>query len=223
MQQYINSAKVKRNARIARILSFGGLAVMGLGLLISFRPPYRVDLVLGLFLVGILASQIGLPMRNRWDRRPRIDEILDGALKGLDQRFAIFHYSLGARHVLVCPGGVFAVIPRVENGLISYSDGSWTRTTNKAGLLRRAGTRRIRGIDGEIASEVDRPSSRLNLPFAVRPFLLFLPAAPELDTRESPELATHLKKLKSSLRKLPKAQTLSEQQIKQLVADGGYS
>ena len=128
MQQYINSAKVKRNARLARILSFGGLAVMGLGLLISFRPPYRIDLVLGLFLVGILASQIGLPMRNRWDRRPRIDEILDGALKGLDQRFAIFHYSLGARHVLVCPGGVFAVIPRVENGLIRSSDGLWTRT-----------------------------------------------------------------------------------------------
>ena len=223
MQQYINSAKVKRNARIARILSFGGLAVMGLGLLISFRPPYRTELVLGLFLVGIVASQIGLPMRNRWDRRPRVDEILDGALKGLDRRFAIFHYSLGARHILVCPGGVFAVIPRVENGLISYSDGSWTRTTNKAGLLRRAGTRRLRGIESEIASEVDRAGSRLNLPFAVRPFIVFLHAGAEMDIRESPELATHLKKLKSSLRKLPKAQTLSERQIKQLVADGGYS
>ena len=223
MQQYIDSAKVKRNARLARILSFGGLAVMGLGLLISFRPPYRIELVLGLFLVGILASQIGLSMRNRWDRRPRIDEILDGALKGLDQRFAIFHYSLGARHVLICPGGVFAVIPRVENGLISYSDGSWTRTTNKGGLLRRAGTRSIRGIEGEISSEVDRAGSRLNLPFAVRPFIVFLHAGAEMDIRESPELATHLKKFKSSLRKLPKAQTLSAQQIKQLVADGGLS
>jgi hypothetical protein len=223
MQQYIDSAKVKRNARFARILSFGGLAIMGLGLLISFRPPYRIDIVLGLFLVGILASQVGLPMRNRWDRRPRIDEILDGALKGLDQRFAIFHYSLGARHVLIGPGGVFAVIPRVENGLIRYSDSHWTRTTNKSGLLRRAGTRSIRGLEREIAAEVDRASSRLNLPFAVRPFIVFLHAGAEMDVRESPELATHLKKLKTSLRKLPKAQTLSEPQIKQLAADRGLS
>ena len=223
MQQYINSAKVKRNARIARILSFGGLAVMGIGLLISFRSPYRIDLVLGLFLVGILGSQIGLPMRNRWDRRPRIDEILDAALKGLDQRFAIFHYSLGARHVLVCPGGVFAVIPRVENGLISYSDGSWTRTTNKRGLLRRGGDEIDtwhRGRDF-LRSRSSRLSSQPA--FAVRPFIVFLHAGAEMDIRESPELATHLKKLKASLRKLPKAQTLSEQQIKQLVADGGFS
>jgi hypothetical protein len=44
-----------------------------------------------------------------------------------------------------------------------------------------------------------------------------------MEIRESPELATHLKKLKSSLRKLPKAQTLSERQIKELVADGELS
>ncbi len=223
MRQHIDSKKVKRNALLARILSFAGLGIMGLGLLISFRPPYQINLVLGLFLVGILASQIGLPMRNRWDRRPRIDEILDGALKGLDQRFAIFHYSLGARHVLICPGGVFAVIPRVENGLIKYSDGFWTRTTNKSGLFRRAGTRRIRGIEREIAAEVDRASSRLNLPFAVRPLIVFLHAGAEMDVRGSPELATHLKKLKPSLRKLPKAQSLSQQQVEQLAADHGYS
>ena len=223
MRQYIDSAKVKRNARLARVLSFGGLAVMGLGLLISFRPQYRIDLVLGLFLVGILASQVGLPMRNRWDRRPRIDEILDGALKGLDQRFAIFHYSLGARHVLICPGGVFAVIPRVEDGVIKYSDGSWIRTTTKSGLFRRAGTRRIRGIEREVAAEVDRASSQLNLPFAVRPLIVFLHAGAEMEVRESPEVATHLKKLKSAVRKLPKAQTLSKRQIEQLAADQGFS
>jgi hypothetical protein len=219
MRQHINSAKVKRNALLSRILSFGGLGIMGLGLLISFRPPYRIDLVLGLFLVGILASQIGLPMRNRWDRRPRIDEILDGALKGLDQRFAIFHYSLGARHVLICPGGVFAVIPRVEDGVINYSDGSWTRTTSRGGLFRRAGTRRIRGIEQEAASEVDRAASFLNLPFAVRPFIVFLHAGAEMEVREGPEIATHIKKLKSAVRKLPKAQSLSERQVERLAAD----
>lgn len=195
---------------------------MGLGLLISFRPPYRVDLVLGLFIVGILASQIGLPMRNRWDRQPRMDEILDDALKGLDRRFAIFHYSLGARHVLICPGGVFALIPRVDDGTIEYIDGQWMRTTEKGGLLRRAGTRTIRGLEREAASETDRARSHLNLPFSIRPYVVFLHGAAEVDIQEAPVLASHLKKLKTSLRKLPKAETLSEKQIAELAADHGF-
>jgi hypothetical protein len=223
MRQYIDSAKVKRNARLSRILSFGGLGIMGLGLLLSFRPPYRIDLVLGLFLVGILASQIGQPMRNRWDRQPRLDEVLDGALKGLDQRFAIFHYTLGARHVLICPGGVFVLIPRVEDGKIEYVDGQWTRTTSKGGLFRRAGTRSIRGIERELAAEVDRASSRLHLPFAVRPFLVFLHSNAEMNVPEAPVLSSHLKKLKPSIRKLPKSETLSEPQIRQLAADRGLA
>jgi hypothetical protein len=223
MRQYIDSAKVKRNARLARALSFGGLGIMGLGLLISFRPPYRIDLVLGLFVIGILASQIGLPMRNRWDRQPRIDEVLDDALKGLDQRFAIFHYTRGTRHLLACPGGVFALIPRVDDGKIAFTDGKWTQTTSKGGLLRRAGTRTLRGIESEADSEANRATSRLNLPFPVRPYIVFMHASAEVDIREAPVLASHLKKLKTALRKLPKAETLSEKQISQLATDYGLA
>lgn len=223
MQQYVDSAKVKRNSRISRILSFGGLGIMGLGLLISFRPPYRVDLVLGLFIVGILASQIGLPMRNRWDRQPRIDEVIDSALKGLDQRFAIFHYALGARHVLICPGGVFALIPRLEDGDIEYIDDSWLRTTRRGGLLRRGGTRGIRGIDRESGAEVERATKRLNLPFAIRPYVVFVHSNAEMKVRDAPVLHSHLKKLKSDIRKLPKAESLTERQIDQLAVDRGLA
>ena len=115
------------------------------------------------------------------------------------------------------------MIPRVEDGLINYSDGSWTRTTGKSGLLRRAGTRRIRGIEQEAASEVDRATSSLNLPFAVRSFIVFLHAGAEMEVREAPELVTHIKKLKSAIRKLPKAQSLSERQVEKLAADHGFS
>lgn len=222
MRQYIDSAKVKRNARIARILSFGGLASMGLGLVISFQNPTDTRPVLGLFLVGILTSQIGQPMRNRWDRRPRIDELLDGALKGLDQRFAIFHYSLGARHLLICPGGVFALIPRAEAGKIEYNDGSWTRTTSRGSLFRRAGTRSIRGIEREADAEVDRANSRLDFPFSVRPLFVFMHSNAEMNVNQAPAIASHLKKLKSSIRRLPKAETLSQKQIALLAEEHGF-
>ena len=223
MRQYIDSAKVKRNARIARILSFGGLASMGLGLVISFQNPTDTRPVLGLFLVGILTSQIGQPMRNRWDRRPRIDELLDGALKGLDQRFAIFHYSLGARHLLICPGGVFALIPRGEAGKIEYNKGNWTRTTSRGSLIRRAGTRSIRGIEREADAEVDRANSRLDLTFSVRPMFVFMHSNAEMNVHQAPAIASHLKKLKSSIRRLPKAETLSQKQIALLAEDHGFA
>ncbi|MDK1044364.1 MAG: hypothetical protein QGM45_01615 [Anaerolineales bacterium] len=223
MRQYIDSAKVKRNARIARILSFGGLASMGLGLVISFQNPNDTRPVLGLFLVGILTSQIGQPMRNRWDRRPRIDELLDGALKGLDQRFAIFHYSLGARHLLICPGGVFALIPRGEAGKIEYNNGNWTRTTSRGSLIRRAGTRSIRGIEREADAEVDRANSRLDLTFSVRPMFVFIHSNAEMNVHQAPAIASHLKKLKSSIRRLPKAETLSQKQIALLAEDHGFA
>ena len=110
MRHVLDAAKVRRYATISRVLSFGGMGIMGIGLVVSFRQSTRLDGVLGLFLAGMIASQLGIPMRNRWDRRPRIDELLDRALKGLDGRFSIFHYSLGASH---------AVIDRISGHLLA--------------------------------------------------------------------------------------------------------
>jgi hypothetical protein len=219
MQRYIHERKVARNARIGRVLVFGGLGAMAIGVLISLRQPYPVDLVFGLLFLGMVASQIGFPMRNRWDRKPRIDQVLDEHLKGLDQRYAVFHYALGASHVLVSPAGLFAVIARLEDGEVSFSNGRWERRLERAGLLRRRGVRQIRGIERDSEVEVERVRRYLERtlePPQIRPLIVFLHSRAKLALAETPQLATHLKKLKSTLRKLPKAATLSQSQIDQL-------
>ena len=199
---------------------------MGLGLLISLRSDFRVDLVLVLFFIGIISSQLGTPMRNRWDRHPRIDELLDSSLKGLDKRFAIFHYSLGANHVLFTPSGVFAIVPRLEDGQIEYRDHQWTRTTTKGGFLRRAGTRPIKGVERQAAAEANRVRNRNDVAvtsLAIQPLVVFVNTAAEVKISDSPLLTVHYKKLKPTLRKLPKAETLTADQVNQLAAQRGLA
>lgn len=225
MQSYINASKVRRNGVIARILTYGGLGIMGLGLLVSFQEPVRIDLVFLMFFVGMIASQIGIPMRNRWDRRPRMDEVLDSALKGLDKRYAVFHYSLGAKHVLFSPAGVFALIPRLESGKIRYTNGTWTRTTpRKRRIFRRGGTRKIRGIERQSRTEITRASKNVEVnPLSIRALIVFVHPGAALQAEGAPSPAAHVKKLKPGLRKMTKAETLSALQVNSLAAERGLS
>lgn len=195
---------------------------MGVGLVVSLRQSAPFDAVLGLFFVGMIASQIGLPMRNRWDRHPRFDEVLDSSLKGLDERFSIYHYSLRGSHALFCPGGVFAILPRLEDGKIEYRDGNWLQTRLRRGRLRRAGIRKMVGVDRDASTEADRLRRNLVKQLgsdetpAVRPFVVFLHSGAEVRPDGAPTPAAHLKKLKDVLRKLPKGPTLSESQLARL-------
>ncbi|MGH2620239.1 MAG: hypothetical protein ACRDHG_06660 [Anaerolineales bacterium] len=218
----MDARKVRRYATISRVLSFGGMGIMGVGLVVSFRQTTRLDAVLGLFLAGMIASQLGIPMRNRWDRHPRIDELLDQALKGLDGRFAIYHYALGASHAVVCPAGIFALLPRFENGAVEYREGRWLRTTQSRGRLRRGGIRRIDGLDRQAAAEAERLQRRLMRRLGstqiqpVDPLVVFLHSEADVRSDGAPTRAVHLKKLKEALRKLPKGQTLSDSQLQML-------
>jgi hypothetical protein len=222
MQRFLPETKVRNFARLGRVLGYGGLGVMGLGFVLSLRQPYDVTQVFTTFLLGMLASQIGLPLVNRWGRHPRVDEVLDAALRGLDTRFGLFHYSLGADHALISPAGVFALIPRVESGLIEYGPGGWQRTGKRRGGRAPGKPRKIRGVERAIETDVSALQRRLgkllgaeHLP-PVNAVLVFLHSEAEVAEQGSPVLAAHVKKLKASLRKLPKATTLGEQDIQRL-------
>jgi hypothetical protein len=227
MRRYLHETKVKNYARLGRVLGYGGLGVMGMGFVLSLRQSYDVTQVFTTFLLGMLASQIGLPLVNRWGRHPRIDEVLDGALRGLDTRHALFHYSLGVDHALICPGGVFALIPRTEAGRIEYGPDGWLRTRRPRRGQGRP--RKLRGL--ERAAEVELSALRRRLtrllgsqaPPEVGAILVFLHSQAEVVEQGAPLPAVHVKKLKGMLRKLPKRPSLGEQAIEQLAGELGLT
>jgi hypothetical protein len=83
---------------------------------------------------GFLLSQIGIFFGNRWGRSPRPDEILTNALKGLDDKYILYHYMTAASHLLVGPAGLWVLLPFQQQGSITY-DPDKKRLNQKGGNL----------------------------------------------------------------------------------------
>jgi len=226
MIRYANERMIGRNAKLGKILTFGGMGVLVLGLILSVAYPAQVNAVLGIALVGVLSSQFGMVFYNRWSRRPRMDEVLDDSVKGLDSRYALFHYTLNSPHVLASPTGVFAIVPRMDEGEVAWEAGKWTLTRTGRGAPK---TRLLRGIEGAAQTEADAAASVLGkrLPETtipkVLPMLVFLNPKTTVRAKQAPLLAVHAKKLKETLRQLPKGASLSPEQLKELASRLGLT
>jgi hypothetical protein len=116
---------IKRNAKIGQYTSIGALVILGIGLYISFKMPDKFAYSLGALLLGFFMSQIGMYYGNRWGRSPRPDELIDKGLKGLGRDYTIFHYVTPASHLLVCPAGIWILLPYYQNGIVVYEKKRW--------------------------------------------------------------------------------------------------
>ena len=73
------------------------------GLYLSFQTTNQLMVTLSFvaLLLGFLLSQVGIFFGNRWGRRPGPDELLSAALKGLEDKYTLYHYSTPVYHLLV--------------------------------------------------------------------------------------------------------------------------
>lgn len=221
MQLYNNERLIKRNNFLGRLMTFGGLGASFAAVLIVFLQPSLLSLAFGLMLAGGLFSQLGTGMMNRFSRSPRIDEILDDSLKGLGDDYAIFHYYLGTSHALFTPAGVFALIPRDEQGDVRYESNQWIHTLRK----RRFGRSQkpIKDLERNASRETKAMEQALTKRFPdvsaipVNPLLVFIASGTTIDADGSPIPATHRKKLKSYIRRLERQKSFSAEEIHQLV------
>ncbi len=222
MRQVVNHSLIQRNNIASKAMIFIGLGALIGALILSFTRQNRVNLLLILAVGGTLLSQIGINFFNNWGRHPRIDEILDSALKGFDDRHACFHYLLGANHALFTPNGVYALIPRFEEGKIYYADGKWWEDKPRKNLLHRGGRNPIARIEANASSAVKALTRAISqaLParddIEVRPILVFLHKDTVVKSN-GPIDAVHFKRLKSFLRKRPKDRFLSNEEITHLI------
>jgi len=125
---------MERNQKLGRYLTLGALVVLGAGLYISFAYPEQVLLSFGALIVGFMVSQIGIYYGNRFGRSPRPDEVITTALKGLDDRYVLYHYMTAAAHLLVGPAGIWVFLPYSQGGKIIV-DPKTKRIKQKGGNL----------------------------------------------------------------------------------------
>ena len=225
MQRYANDRAIDRKAKLGKILTYGGLGVVIVIFVLSFQETMLSNTFLIVTLIAMLTSQYGILLTNRWGKHPRIDEVLDQALKGLDSKYSLFHYELGANHALITPSGLFALVPVMADGEITFDGEKWWRTRIRRGKAKK---RALKNLTSDAAIEVrafnktlQRKLNDQELP-EVKPILVFLHSDATVNAENAPIPAVHFKKLKGTIRKFDKGQTLEQEQVSELAESLGF-
>jgi hypothetical protein len=227
MKTVTNTKLIKRNAKIGQYTSFGALAVLGVGLLITFKYPDKFAYSLGALLIGFFMSQIGIHFTNRWGRNPRPDEIVDKSLKGLGREFTVYHYVTPVSHLVIGPAGVWTILPIFQSGVVAYDKKHWR--AKGGGFLQRYmrifGQENLGRPDLESEAEIDSARRYLKrvLPEGteipeVRSALLFANPKVELNVEDAPIPAMLPKDLKDFLREKSKEKAIGDLMLSSLRA-----
>lgn len=227
MRIVTNTKLAQRNRRLAQYLFFGSLGLLGIGLFVSSRPLVSQDpteaalsvIVPPLALIlGYIATFISIRMTNLWVRTPRPEEALKEGLKGISPKSVLYnYYHFPARHVLICPQGVFAIVTRFQDGRFAVEGDKWRAQKGIGG--RVLGVLRFDSIgnptvDAIQASEhVGSLLKKIGIDVEVKPIVLFVSPRVEV-TLENPVVPVchvstkHDLSLKDYLWKLGKPQAL---------------
>jgi hypothetical protein len=220
-----NESLVKRNTRIAQVAMIAGLIVLAGGMYISFRMPELFTISLAALMVGFVLSQVGIYYSNRWARRPRPDEVINKALKGLDGRHTMYHYLTPVSHLLVGPTGLWIIIPMHQGGKISYANGRWKQRGGNF-YLKIFAQESLGRPDLEVISEVETMEKFLKkklgednkIPEIQVALLFFNPKADILTNGddEAPAFTVKADGLKDLVRKKGKQKSLSPEFARQV-------
>ena len=220
-----NTKLITRNSNIGRYTTFASLAVLGVGLYISFTSPEAFSWSLGALVIGFLLSQVGLTYSSKFGKSPRPDESLTQALKGLEDKFTLYHYESPTNHLLVGPAGVWVLLPYFQAGTIRYNAAK-NRWTQKGGnfFLKMFGQENLGRPDTEIQYGINETRKFLEkqLPGTelpeIRAALLFFNEKTELAVEGAPYPAIKADKAKDFFRKRVKDMGIAPDLLAKILA-----
>jgi hypothetical protein len=210
MEVFVNERKVKINTEVGRWASLGGLVVLVVGMIVSIRNPGLVWASMASLLVGFLASIVGAYYANHWTRTPRPDQVLSQSLKGISNRYHLYHYLLPVAHVLLGPAGLFVIRAYLHEGPVIYDGNKWKQ---KQSLLRRLGFSGQDSLSDPVRDtmvDVQRFQAWLSKRMPpdeipeVTPVIVFVRDGVELDLAETPIPVLRYKQLKGHVRRIGK-------------------
>jgi hypothetical protein len=214
-----NENLIKRNGRIGQWTSLGALAVLGLGMYLSFQRPDLFVYSIGALILGFTMTQVGMHFSSRFGRSPRPDERLDAGLKGLPGDATLYHYSAPVPHLLVGPMGLWVLLPYQQRGAVTYERNRWRL---RGGGFMQAymtifGQEGLGRPDAEADGQMQAMRRHLvkcidesSLP-SINAILVFTNdrAQIEVASEGTPLAAVHLKKLKDFIRQRSKDNAVS--------------
>src|SRR5512137_2424318 len=136
MKVIIDRERLRRRATASHVASLGGLAIILGAVVLSMSRPQWATLTTVLVFLGFVISSVGIYFANRWVKKPRPEDTLTLALKGLADPCRIYHYMLPADHVLLTPSGVVVIETVNLEGRFVYRDGKWRQHMTLGRALR---------------------------------------------------------------------------------------
>lgn len=136
MQTITDKELVESRAKVGRFFSLLGFVVLGASLFISWFRTEQILLAWAAMLLGFLVINFGTYNLGKWGREPRADQLLEEALKGLDNRYRLYNYTLPAEHVLLTPAGLVVLETRRQEGAVQCQGDKWRYKRNLVGWLR---------------------------------------------------------------------------------------
>ena len=220
MQVSTNEKLIARRRRIGTYASFGGLGVLLAGMIASFQVQYIWYSLIAL-IAGFLLAQFGNYNLRRWGRSPRPDEVIETALKGFDDRYHLYSWSLPAPCVLLSPQGVYSFVTKDQAGEITVNGSQWR---SKFSLGRALLAFAQEGM-GNPTNEALEGASRLgnwikaelpDVPIEIQPAILFINAKAQLQVNEPTVPVMDAPSLKKWLRGTGKGANLKSADYKAL-------
>ena len=227
MKIVTNEKLVKRNRRIAQIASISGLVVLVGGMVISFQRQDLINYSFTALIIGFVLSQIGIYFTTRWGRNPRPDELINQALKGLDDKYSIYHYTTPASHLLVGPAGLWVLMPPHQRGTISLYKDRWRHSGGgfMQTYLKLFGQESLGRPELEMQNESEKLKNKLQKMMGegelpdIQPVLIFTNEQVNIQIgadETPPDPTLYLNKLKDLIRKTAKTNPDSLSKIEEI-------
>ena len=210
-----NHKKIDDHRRIGLYTSLAGLVILIGGFVLSLPPlppahttaapanPIRLALAYGALLAGLIISQLGIHYGNHWFRSSRTTERLNLALKGLDDRYTLYHYMTAVPHLLAGPSGLWVLAPQYHNGAIHYENNRFyqkgvllPRLFNQPGIERS--TLEVATYQQDFQRFLKTQLNEGQIP-PIQPVLVFVNSKVTVQAADSPIVAVSLDQLKDVL------------------------
>lgn len=137
MKVILDRQALQRRQRTAHAASLGGIMAILASVALNLWSAQWATVSAVLLVTGFAVASIGIYQANRWVKKPRPEEVLDHALKGLDDRCCLYHYLPGApEHVLLTPNGLVVLETRASEGVFEYRQGRWHQRITLGKALR---------------------------------------------------------------------------------------
>lgn len=224
MRIITNPKKVQRYYKIGMYTSLAALAFLIAAVIMTLTM--RVDLTTYSFvamLIGLVLSQIGVYFANRWGKSPRIDQRITQGLKGLDDRYTLYHYVTAVPHLLTGPAGVWVLAPHYHSGTITYENnryrqqgvGFFNRVVGQEGLGRPELEAQAYQQDFEKFLHKSLPEEGMPL---IQTAIVFTSPKASVQAQDAPIPTMHVDKLKDFIRRKAKEEP-TRMEIVQKVQD----